>query len=87
MTEPTELGEKIGLTVRIREKNWLSVRIRDNFFSMTLGCVHFKVSIFINENAVVLNLKIMIEFDPLYKNVSDTSPLSLSENMKNKVFS
>jgi heat shock protein HspQ len=26
----------------------------------------------------------MIELDPLYKNVSDTSPPSLSKNMKNE---
>jgi hypothetical protein len=31
---------------------------------------------------VVLNLWIMMELDPLYKNVSDTSPPSLSKNMK-----
>ncbi len=48
------------------------------YFQKLFAYVNFK------RKAVILNLWIMIELDPLYKNVSDTSPPSLSKNMKNE---
>jgi len=47
----------------------------------------FKICILVKENAAVVNLWIMIELDPLYKNASDTFLPSLLKKRKKYFFS
>jgi hypothetical protein len=63
------IRDKKWLNDRIRDKKLLECRIRDNLFSTTSRHLPFKVHISIKEDTILLNLWIIVEFDPLYKNV------------------